>query len=184
MFFRPKLVIKWILGYFKITKRALIFQAESNISDGLYWTSGTLDSCTNNYSWCFSDKDSKFVGRNIIWGPGQPAAAAGKCLALSLSKSDALLTTADCAGTNKVICEVCALKENSLYHETLNQNKFKVRNTSSNPLPNKAMQEECAANYDITEGYLLFVTLLLMLISTFSWNCIYAGHHDEKWCTT
>jgi hypothetical protein len=46
------------------------------------------------------------LGRNVTWDAGQPAAATGKCLALSMTKNGALVTSADCAGSNKVICEV------------------------------------------------------------------------------
>jgi hypothetical protein len=50
------------------------------------------------------------LGKNVTWDAGQPAAATGKCLALSMTKSGALLTTADCAASNKVICEVSTNK--------------------------------------------------------------------------
>jgi len=88
------------------------------------WLSGTDKDCEGNYQWCSIGR--KFVNKEMKWKSGHPIAELD---CVYLESGTQLLASANCSEQKNFLCEV------------------KKEGTSR-----KAMQQECAEIWKITEG--------------------------------
>ncbi|CAB3379169.1 Hypothetical predicted protein [Cloeon dipterum] len=111
---------------YKYSALSLALASEQSSLFGKYWTSGTDNGCNDVFGWCVVNK----LVRGPIWGHGEPQT--GKhCIATDVNGASVTLTAADCSTNLPFICEV----------------RDSLKSTSYG----KAIQNECASNFNISE---------------------------------
>jgi hypothetical protein len=69
---------------------------------GVFWTSATDAGCDGKFGWCSVNR----MVRNASWALNKPDNVTGDCVMVSVNKTRASLTNADCQTQRKYICEV------------------------------------------------------------------------------
>jgi len=142
-------IINSIIGsYFKIN-----LPANKSIPAGQYWTSASDEGCENAFGWCAVNK---LVWKGV-WETGQPDNLGGKenCVGLNLDTSKAEIRDEDCTKQMLYICE--ALPTVILFKvQLLLTCNFKARDTSKSTTAGKAIKDECAAIFNISECLNIF----------------------------
>ncbi|XP_065339885.1 uncharacterized protein LOC135939425 [Cloeon dipterum] len=111
---------------YKYSVLSLALGNDQGTLSGKYWTSGTDNGCPGAFGWCAANK----LVRGPIWARGEPQSGKN-CIAVDVRSTNTTLSSADCTAYLPFICE--------------------ARDTSNSTSGGKAIKEECASNYNITD---------------------------------
>jgi len=130
--------------------------AGKSIPVDTYWTSASDEGCEKSFGWCAVNK----LVRNGIWASGQPDNAGGKenCLGVALDKAKAEILDEDCTKLKPYICEVSVL---FIKLAEITQKYFKARDTTKSTTAGKAIKNECAAAYNVSECTFTFFNIII-----------------------